>query len=82
MIQGRIEGSLDAYGKTADSNALAGHGEIVLRDGKLQQYSLLVALGQILQIDELTAAPASAGRSEISHQPWHGHDRSIDFALA
>ena len=25
-----------------------------LRDGKLQQYSLLVALGQILQIDELT----------------------------
>ena len=54
MIQGRVEGFLDAAGKTADSNALAGHGEIVLRDGKLQQYSLLVALGQILQIDELT----------------------------
>jgi len=32
---------------------LTGHGEIVLREGKLQQYSLLVALGQILQIDEL-----------------------------
>ncbi|MGH8094432.1 MAG: AsmA family protein [Chthoniobacterales bacterium] len=53
MIQGRIEGSLDAEGKTADSNALTGQGEIILRDGKLQQYSLLVALGQILQIDEL-----------------------------
>lgn len=53
MITGRVEGFLDAEGKTADSNALTGHGEIVLRDGKLQQYSLLVALGQILQIDEL-----------------------------
>jgi hypothetical protein len=53
MVQGRVEGFLDAEGKTADSNALAGHGEIVLRDGQLQQYSLLVALGQILQIDEL-----------------------------
>ncbi len=54
MIQGRVEGSLEASGKTADSNALAGHGEIVLHDGKLQQYSLLIALGQILKIDELT----------------------------
>jgi hypothetical protein len=53
MVQGRVEGFLNAKGKTADSNALAGRGEIFLRDGKLQQYSLLVALGQILQIDEL-----------------------------
>ena len=53
MIEGRVEGFLDAAGKTADSNAINGHGEIILRDGKLQQYSLLVALGQILQIDEL-----------------------------
>ncbi|MEO7168604.1 MAG: AsmA-like C-terminal region-containing protein [Spartobacteria bacterium] len=53
MIQGRVEGFLNANGKTADSNALAGQGEIILRDGKLHQYSLLVALGQILQIDEL-----------------------------
>ena len=53
MVQGRVEGFLNAEGKTADSNALAGRGEIFLRDGKLQQYSLLVALGQILQIDEL-----------------------------
>ena len=54
MIQGRIDGSLEASGKTADSNALTGHGQIVLHDGKLQQYSLLIALGQILKIDELT----------------------------
>ncbi len=53
MIEGRVEGFLDATGKTADSNAIIGRGEIFLRDGKLQQYSLLVALGQILQIDEL-----------------------------
>lgn len=53
IIQGRVEGFLEAAGKTADSNALSGHGEIILRDGQLQQYSLLVALGQILQIDEL-----------------------------
>jgi hypothetical protein len=53
IIEGRVEGFLEAAGKTADSNALTGHGEIILRDGKLQQYSLLVALGQILQIDEL-----------------------------
>ena len=53
IIEGRVEGFLEAAGKTADSNALTGHGEIFLRDGKLQQYSLLVALGQILQIDEL-----------------------------
>ncbi|MEO8438859.1 MAG: AsmA family protein [Spartobacteria bacterium] len=53
MIQGRVEGFLDAAGETADPNALSGRGEIILREGKLQQYSLLVALGQILQIDEL-----------------------------
>lgn len=53
MLQGRVEGFLSATGKTADPNALSGRGEIILRDGKVQQYSLLVALGQILQIDEL-----------------------------
>jgi hypothetical protein len=54
MVQGRLEGSFDAAGKTADANALTGAGEIFLRDGQLQQYSLLVALGQVLQIEELT----------------------------
>jgi len=54
MIQGKLEGKLEAAGKTADANGLIGSGEIFLRDGQLQQYSLLVALGQILQIEELT----------------------------
>ncbi|MEY2557592.1 MAG: hypothetical protein QOE34_1017 [Verrucomicrobiota bacterium] len=53
MITGRLEGYLDASGTTADRNALAGGGEIILRDGHVQQYSLLVALGQLLQIEEL-----------------------------
>ena len=53
MVHGRIEGRLDASGKTADANALSGTGEIFLRDGEVRQFSLLVALGQLLQIDEL-----------------------------
>jgi hypothetical protein len=53
MITGRLEGHLDATGTTAQANALAGAGEIILRDGQIQQYSLLVALGQLLQIAEL-----------------------------
>lgn len=53
MITGQLEGHLDASGTVADENALAGAGEIILRDGQVQQYSLLVALGQLLQIEEL-----------------------------
>ncbi len=53
MVQGRLEGYLNAQGRTADPDALAGQGEIYLRDGQVQRYSLLVALGQILQIEEL-----------------------------
>jgi hypothetical protein len=53
MITGRLEGFLDAAGNTADENALSGAGEIILRDGQVRQYSLLVALGQLLQIQEL-----------------------------
>ncbi|HET9419012.1 MAG TPA: AsmA-like C-terminal region-containing protein [Chthoniobacterales bacterium] len=54
LLQGKLDAALEAAGKTADPNALTGHGQISLRDGQLQQYSLLVALGQILQIDELS----------------------------
>ncbi|MBA2241903.1 MAG: AsmA family protein [Chthoniobacterales bacterium] len=53
MVHGRIEGRLDANGKTADPNALEGAGEIFLREGEVRQYSVLVALGQLLQIEEL-----------------------------
>ena len=54
MVQGKLEGNFEAAGKTADASALTGKGEVFLRQGKLQQYSLLVALGQILKIEELT----------------------------
>jgi hypothetical protein len=53
MVQGKLEGSFQASGKTADPEALTGKGEVFLRDGRVQQYSLLVLLGQILQIEEL-----------------------------
>ena len=52
-VTGKLEGRLDAQGKTADANALAGSGEIILHEGEVRQYSLLVALGQLLQIQEL-----------------------------
>lgn len=52
-VTGKLEGHLDATGKTADPNALSGSGEIILHDGLVRQYSLLVALGQLLQIQEL-----------------------------
>ena len=53
MVQGKLEGSFQASGKTADPEALVGKGEISLRDGRVQQYSLLVLLGEVLQIEEL-----------------------------
>jgi len=53
MVQGKLEGSFQASGKTADPDALVGKGEVFLRDGRVQQYSVLVLLGQILQIEEL-----------------------------
>jgi type II secretion system protein N len=52
-VTGKLEGHLDASGKTADPEALQGSGEIILHDGQVRQYSLLVALGQLLQIQEL-----------------------------
>ena len=53
MVTGKLEGNFQASGKTSDPEALVGQGEISLRDGRVQQYRLLVLLGQILQIEEL-----------------------------
>jgi len=53
MVNGNLEGSFQASGKTAEPSELIGNGEIFLRDGRIQQYSLLVLLGQVLQIEEL-----------------------------
>jgi hypothetical protein len=54
VVRGKLEGNFEATGKIAKPDALTGNGEIFLRNGQLQQYNLLVALGQILQIEELT----------------------------
>lgn len=54
VVKGKLEGSFEGNGKIADPDAFKGAGEIMLRDGQLRQYSLLVALGQLLQIEELT----------------------------
>jgi hypothetical protein len=53
VVQGKLEGNFQASGKTADPEAFVGRGEISLRDGRVQQYSLLVLLGELLQIEEL-----------------------------
>ena len=52
-VTGKLEGHLDGAGNTADPNALTAAGEIILRDGQVRQYALLMALGQLLQIQEL-----------------------------
>lgn len=53
IVKGKLEGSFQASGKASDPEALVGKGEILLHDGRVQQYKLLVLLGQILQIEEL-----------------------------
>src|SRR5438094_6823190 len=53
MVKGKLEGTFDASGKTGQPDALTGKGEIFLREGRVQQYRLLVLLGQALQIEEL-----------------------------
>jgi type II secretion system protein N len=53
MVKGKLEGNFQASGKTGDPDALIGKGEVFLREGRVEQYRLLVLLGQILQIEEL-----------------------------
>jgi uncharacterized protein involved in outer membrane biogenesis len=69
VVQGKLEGSLEATGSTADANALNGTGEILLRDGQVEQYSLLVAIGQILQIEELTELHLSQAQAKYHITP-------------
>ena len=52
VIRGVLEGSLDASGNMAD--VLTGEGRIALRDGQVKQFPVLAAIGQLLQIEELT----------------------------
>jgi type II secretion system protein N len=69
IVQGKLEGSLQANGMTADPNAINGTGEIFLRDGQVKQYSLLVALGQMLQIDELTQLHLEQAQAKYHIEP-------------
>ena len=54
IVRGVLEGTLDATGKTADPEALTGSGSILLQNGRVQQFAVLAAIGQLLQIEELT----------------------------
>ena len=69
VVQGKLEGSLEATGKTADSDALTGTGEIFLRNGEVKQYNLLVALGQIFQIEELKQLPLEQAQAKYHISP-------------
>ncbi len=53
-VRGVLEGTLNASGKIADRAALTGTGTIALEGGHVQQFALLSAVGQLLQIEELT----------------------------
>ncbi len=53
-VRGVLEGTLDASGQLADPAALTGRGTIALQGGHVQQFALLAAIGQVLQIEELT----------------------------
>src|SRR5207237_3560168 len=53
-IRGILEGTLEATGKTADPDALTGSGTILLQNGHVQQFAVLAAIWQLLQIEELT----------------------------
>ncbi len=53
-VRGVLEGALEATGELGDAEALTGTGTIELHGGHVQQFALLVAIGQVLQIEELT----------------------------
>jgi type II secretion system protein N len=53
IMRGVLEGTLEATGKLGDPDALSGTGTISLHGGHVQQFALLAAIGQVLQIEEL-----------------------------
>jgi hypothetical protein len=54
IMRGALEGTLEASGRLADPSALSGKGTISLHGGHVEQFALLAAIGQVLQIEELT----------------------------
>ena len=59
-VDGTLQGSLDLYGQSGRKKSLGGSGQLQLRGGRMEQYSILRMIGQALQIDELT-------RLELQH---------------
>ena len=53
-VRGVLQGTLEAGGELGNTEALTGAGTIQLHEGHVQQFALLVAIGQVLQIEELT----------------------------
>src|SRR5438128_2136856 len=70
IIRGTLEGTLEATGKTADPDALSGSGTILLQNGHVQQFAVLAALGQLLQIEELTQLDLEQAEAKY-HLPGH-----------
>lgn len=52
-ITGTLQGSLDLYGQHGQQKSLGGSGQVVLRNGRMEQYAVLQMIGEALQIDEL-----------------------------
>ena len=59
-VAGTLQGSLDLYGQSGQKKSFGGSGQLLLRGGRMEQYSILQMIGQALQIDELT-------RLELQH---------------
>ncbi len=54
IVRGVLQGTLEATGELGNAEALSGTGTIELHGGHVQQFALLAAIGQVLQIEELT----------------------------
>jgi type II secretion system protein N len=82
VLQGKLEGNLQVEGKTTDPEALSGSGEVFLKDGQLQQYNLLVALGQIFQIEELTQLHLNQAQAKYHISPGLATIDNLDLRSA
>lgn len=52
--QGKLNGYFGLHGLTGEARSLAGAGQVILVDGRMEQYPLLQSIGSALKIDELT----------------------------
>ena len=75
MVKGKLEGNFKASGKTGDADALIGKGEIFLREGRVEQYSLLVLLRPDSPDRRTQGASFGTSRGKISLEPGTGYYR-------